>query len=718
MLDTPFYKSGHRRIGKRVSFGKTSSTLLVGLILFSGELWEEKYLIYPLLQSSVKCDIVKSLYLNRFFSVHYQHPEIGFFGANLCLQLRIIAQYEILLVVAASDILLASIMASSSSSSVDVATAADTITTSIAILIGANNNASKSVSVVVWICHERARQSMQDPWKYTLEYFQFLDDTARWTHLDQLLLRYPPLSLHVASAESTSPQRDRLMENLQVFLEEHHAGQDNTQTACHLHNQVTMETTKMESAVSHLLLQDTDVQLAYRGNLELSQSKLLQHGLALWLQAEELYPPTADHWSHSIKVQAGMLNSHLVMDRTAAACIHLLPPANAGVATVVGGQSHNNSLFGMLSQPCATPMGKAKLQVWLRQPLIDPCAILYRQDAVTTLLQGMGKDSLKEALQGFSGVDLPKLATILALYESEPVTNTKKPLKALYQLYLLSSTQLPQLIEVMESFEQSSSQLLQNSHSQLTQLLAELDRCQGLVEAVMDLDSAPREYLVKPSFSSDLQDLYQELQQVRSQADDELLNMQDIWSQASGDDKTQVRLESCTVNNSDSTSTSSWQFRLPNTNAAKIVESLPANHGMKLHRVLKNGVYFSTKQLRALSASYQQVSTEYSNHSLQVVQDAMQVATTYQTVVERAAQVVSTLDVVMALARVAAYSPHGYCKPILTDSDDGGIEVRFISYVATRVESIEILIAHSLPLAQSSSSSLCRIARRYRIHSQ
>lgn len=535
---------------------------------------------------------------------------------------------------------------------------------------------------------------MTDPWKYTLEYFEFLDDMARWTHLDQLLLRHPPQSLHLAnhaesktsSSSSSSPQRDRMMESLQVFLEERrHVGQDDNTNdsqaqgpSCHLHNQVTLDTTKLESAVSQLLLQDADVQLAFRGNVQLSQGKLLQQGLALWLQAEDLYSPTVagEQWCHSLKIQPGVLNSHLVMDRTAAACIHLLPPPNAGVATVVGGQVQNNSLWGLLSQPCATSMGKAMLQVWLRQPLIDPAAILYRQDAVTALVQGMGKDSLKEALQAFSGVDLPQLASLLAMYEHEAVTNTKKPLKALYQLYLLSSTQLPQLVEAMESFDISSSQLLQDSFEQLSQLLMELDRCQGLVEAVLDLDSAPREYLVKPSFSSDLQDLYQELQQVQSQADDELLTMQDIWAQASGDDKTQVRLETCTVNSSDSTSTTSWQFRLPNTNATKILETLATEHGVKLHRVLKNGVYFSSKHLRALSASYQQLSTQYSNNSLQVVQDAMQVATTYQTVVERAAQVVSTLDVVMALARVAAYSPHGYCKPRLTNCEDGGIELK------------------------------------------
>ena len=588
--------------------------------------------------------------------------------------------------------------------------------------------------MVVWVCHERARQFEQDPWRYTLEYFEFLDDTARWTHLDQLLLRYPPQSLHVASSESSSSsssssnnsgsrnnanlnaaakakqqRRERLMENLQVFLDERQQalperrGDDpeddeqpvvpSSSMSCHWHQHVPVDPTKMESAISQLLLQDADVQLAYRGNLQLSQGKLLQQGLALWLQAQELYPPSTlgEQWLHALKLQPGTLTSHLVMDRTAASCIHLLPPANAGVATVVGGQAHNNSLLGLLSQPCSTSMGKAKLQVWLRQPLIDLPAIMYRQDAVTALLQGVGKDSLKEALQAFAGVDLLHLASTLSQYAAPastaendpsagiPSLNTRKALKALYQLYLLSTTQLPQLLEALQSFDMTSSQLLQDVHEQLDKLVNESHRCQGLVETVLDLDAAPREYLIQKQFSSELEGLHEEIDQVRAQVDQELQDMQDVWTQASGDEKTLVRLEDCTVTFSSSgETTSSWQFRLPDTNAAKIVENLPANHGMKLHRVLKNGVYFSTRNLRALSAQHQQLSQDYSQHSQQTVRDAMAVAVTYVTVVERAAQLVSSLDVVTALARVAAYSPHGYCKPTLTDSEDNGvgIEVR------------------------------------------
>ena len=101
--------------------------------------------------------------------------------------------------------------------------------------------------------------------------------------------------------------------------------------------------------------------------------------------------------------------------------------------------------------------------------------------------------------------------------------------------------------------------------------------------------------------------------------------------------------------------------------------------GIKLHRVLKNGVYFSTTTLRGLSTNHQQWTEEYSKHSQQIVQDAMEVAVTYQCVVERVCHTVATLDVITALARVAAYNPHGYCKPILTDSDEVGYGIEVSS---------------------------------------
>ena len=66
----------------------------------------------------------------------------------------------------------------------------DSRTTSIAILIcGRHNNASvskggggsgsdeKKIPLVVWAQQQRIRQSPDDPWKYTLHYFELEDDS-------------------------------------------------------------------------------------------------------------------------------------------------------------------------------------------------------------------------------------------------------------------------------------------------------------------------------------------------------------------------------------------------------------------------------------------------------------------------------------------------------------------------------------------------------------
>jgi len=52
------------------------------------------------------------------------------------------------------------------------------------------------------------------------------------------------------------------------------------------------------------------------------------------------------------------------------------------------------------------------------------------------------------------------------------------------------------------------------------------------------------------------------------------------------------------------------------------------------------------------------------------------IASTYSSVVDRAAEAIGTLDVFCALAQTAAMSPYGYCKPTMTDSDEDGAGIR------------------------------------------
>jgi len=587
-------------------------------------------------------------------------------------------------------------------------------TTSISVLIGSlasssqvakQHTANNTVPLVVWTTQQRcARDNEQDPHKFTLEYFEFLDDARRFTHLDQLLLKLNAASstneddekvadgggkralgyVHLASVDGFSPHTedspkksskkggnnkyrhrlDRIGSSLTSFLDERLGNQ----VKCSLTEQLppsVKDYSKMESTLQSILLEDS--WLALKGNTQLQKGSLLQQGLALHLFTT---PSHLQDVSASFQLCKGILNSHLVMDQTAAEAIHLLPPPNAGVASIVGGHSSNNSIYGLLAKPLLTSMGKAKLQIWLKQPLIDLSKIQARQDAITALL-GLGKDALRDALRGMSGVDMVHLSTVLANYLADDSNSlsTQSALKALYQLWLLAGQQLPNLMQATESLKEEfqASSLLQELQTQLAQLNGELSRASGLVEAVLDLDAAPREFLVQSQISDELQNLNQEIEAVHQQVDDEWESMQQLWADSSNQ-TTKVRLEKCTFD-----TVVSWQYRLPNSNDIKLLENLGTK--IQTHRILKNGVYFSTKQLRGLSAQYQELMESYDSQSRQVVQDAMQVATTYQTVVERAAQVVATYDVLCGLAYTAAFSSHGFCKPTLTDSDEDGLGI-------------------------------------------
>lgn len=623
-----------------------------------------------------------------------------------------------------------------------------------------------TVPLVVWTLCKRsageieASKSSKSSWKYDLVYYEFLDDTARWTHLDQLLLQLCDAdensdsderlllpSIHLGSSENLEKEKQKgrqsgspsapsaannnkngnnsknnpkvaraqkLIRSLQRFIDERLFRDDSNSSnnknknniSAHLHLSIPVDASKVEASLSHLLVSEEGVRLAIRGDVRLSQPPIRQ-GLALWLQSQGLYNGSSSSGAMleaSLKVLPGRLHSCLTMDTTAAQAIHLLPPSNDGEAVVVGGNKHTNSLWGLLSGPCLTAMGKKQLRVWLRQPLINLESIQDRQDAVTQLL-GMAKDSIRDGLRPFGGSgrgsssslgsnNLANLGLTLAKYraaaedgdgdntmnidEDQPmvgrIVDTKKPLEALYHLYVLASNHLPHLLDCMEcivpeneSSSSSQSPILSSLYQQVVQLVAELQRSVGLAEAVLDLDQAPDEFLVKPEYDEELEELHLELETVQSSVKNEHEAIQDAWNDMSSGKATQVRLERVEDN-------TAWQFRLPDTNDSKSVQNL--GQKIKTHRILKNGVYFSSLELRHLSAKYQDLQSEYTRLSRKIVRDAMTIASTYSSVVDRAAEAIGTLDVFCALAQTAAMSPYGYCRPTMTDSDEIGAGIK------------------------------------------
>ena len=137
------------------------------------------------------------------------------------------------------------------------------------------------------------------------------------------------------------------------------------------------------------------------------------------------------------------------------------------------------------------------------------------------------------------------------------------------------------------------------------------------------------------------------------------------WSEISGKPTDQVRLENVSTDGEGCC----WQFRLPKTNDEKILRS-QLSHRVNVHRLLKDGVYFSNKELRELGTQKQDIMVEYASKQKGIVQNAMDVAVTYIPVLEKSSMILSQLDVLASFAFVTAYSPNMYCRPEITDSDD------------------------------------------------
>lgn len=462
--------------------------------------------------------------------------------------------------------------------------------------------------------------------------------------------------------------------------------------------------------------------LQFTGNTYLQQHPVVAKGLQFYLYAiENCFPSVIDDSLigsyRSIGIH-GRLDSFLMLDSTAADAIHLWPPCNSGQWTVTGGTANNNSIAGIITSNACTAMGKRLLMQWLKQPLINLTELQQRQNAVTELVKNsVAHDNLRSnglKLFSSSSYDLSKLAISLKKYEHyisssdnvedgngdtsyEDQSNAngygdgmsklsssgsiRKALLTLYNLNLVSSEKIPNLVEHLQSLVLDtdkpchSNLLMKDCYEQLALCKQELHGSIELCHVVLDMDMAPNDFFVKRSYKDELNDIYDEFESLQKEFDQCRQAMNETWAEISGcnANSNQVKLECC--NNENFGPELKYQFRLTNTNDSKKLETCP---GVRVQRILKNGVYFTNKALRQLSTTKLKLLHEYDMHQKEIVYQAMEIAATYTTVLYRANQAIALLDALTSMAHLATHSKNGYCCPILTDSNDDGAGIELI----------------------------------------
>jgi len=410
----------------------------------------------------------------------------------------------------------------------------------------------------------------------------------------------------------------------------------------------------------------------------------------------------------------GRLGSHLQLDRTAAAAINLFPPPLRD-----GGNAHG-SVFGVLDRTVSKKMGRRTLGRWLRQPSVDLGVIVPRLDAVQYLLEDPEGTAVAEALRDHALRALPDIEALAGRFAGNASGKRRCTLKHLYEAYLLASQGLPNLVDALdpagagrEALEAERAGGAAASAFPLGTQLAAVETAVGdmenlvkLVKEVLDMEAAPKVFRVKPSFDEELEELGETLDRHEADIVDIHAEMDAVWAEREGRGTGQVKLEVDPETQGSMAASGGYQFRLIDSNNEKILRTFDME-GLDVHRILKNGVYFSTKALREAAWARRDAAEEYAAASRRVLEQACEVVLTFVPVMEGAAAAAGELDVLQGFAEAARGGRGGgYCRPTMTDEDgDGhGIELVGARHPCVELQDDIDFIPNDYKLLRGSSS--------------
>jgi len=180
-----------------------------------------------------------------------------------------------------------------------------------------------------------------------------------------------------------------------------------------------------------------------------------------------------------------------------------------------------------------------------------------------------------------------------------------------------------------------------------------------LVEAVVDLDAAPREFLVRPNHdaSGELEQLHAERRDVESRVDALVQRLQN--GALKGMD---ARLEK----DAKMLKTYGYHFRVHK----KHDKQLKAVEGEYLN-VANAGIRWSTVKLKTMYDDWAALTQSLTSKQASIVKGAVEVAASHMPVFEMLAALLAELDVLGALAHVASQGlGGGYSRPVVGKSAD------------------------------------------------
>nr|CAD7199111.1 unnamed protein product [Timema douglasi] len=327
-------------------------------------------------------------------------------------------------------------------------------------------------------------------------------------------------------------------------------------------------------------------------------------------------------------------SQYVHLDSAAVKALSLIPPP--GVTT---SQAHH-SVIGLMDR-CKTPQGHRLLAQWMKQPLRDLNTILERQEIVRALMDDL------EARQALTQEHLRRIPDIQAL--ARRLLKKKVTMQDLYRIYQVVK-RLPQLVKCLDTPGQSAT-LINVLVDPLKELLSDMLKFQEMIESTIDMDLVDRgEFLVKPDFDDDLQEMRNSMNSIEDQ-------IKKLLSRVASD----LNLEAGKTLKLESNNQLGYFFRV----TLKEEKVLRDNKKYQTLDTNKSGVRFRNSALADLNSDYQHHKEQYSEQQKAIVAEIIGIAAGYVSTLHYLNDVLARLDVLTSFAEVAATAPKPYVRPTL-----------------------------------------------------
>jgi DNA mismatch repair protein MSH2 len=318
--------------------------------------------------------------------------------------------------------------------------------------------------------------------------------------------------------------------------------------------------------------------------------------------------------------------------------------------------SNSFSLLGLMGR-ARTPMGKRRVKAWLKQPLVNVKEIDARLDVVEAMVSD---GELRERLRDTHLRGMPDIEKLTRKLEAK-----KLGLQDLCLLYRASAI-LPLIAEAIRSHQGPHANMLAHKFAEPLSRAHDADhlsKFEDLIEAAIDLDAIPDEYLVCASYDSRLKVLKAEKVKVEHE-------VESLAKAAARDlglefEKT-LKLEWHRHSNQKSrclriTQKEEKQVRAKLTTKYRVIEAR------------KDGTKFTNKALESAAAELSQVSKQYEELQKELVAQVVAVAHTFLEVWDGVSSLLADLDVLLGFADLAISAPSKYVRPKMLPSDAGEI---------------------------------------------